>query len=137
MKVINCILLVDDNPADNEYHKIIIKESNLCKVVKVATNGHLALEYLRKAGEPNPSIDYPKPDLIYLDINMPVMNGFEFLEEYHKLDESLKSKIVIVMLSTSLHPNDKNKALQDNEVTKFQNKPLTVEMIKFISEKYF
>ena len=66
-----------------------------------------------------------------------VMNGFEFLEEYKKLEEKLKSKVVIVMLTTSLNPDDRERALATKEVTEFQNKPLTIETLNEIIEKYF
>ena len=136
MKKINCILLVDDNPADNEFHKIIISDSQVCNSVKIATSGAKALDYLVKSGDGGQE-DFPKPDLIFLDINMPGMNGFEFLEEYHSLDEKLKSKIVIIMLSTSLNPDDAEKARQIKEVTEFMNKPLMVDTLKETIEKYF
>ena len=136
MKKINCILLVDDNPADNEFHKIIINDSHVCHQVKIATNGRNALDYIIKSGKGDLT-EFPKPDLIFLDINMPGMNGFEFLEEYHKLDSNLKSKIVIIMLSTSLNPDDAEKAKQIQEVTEFMNKPLMVETLQRTIEKYF
>lgn len=137
MKKINCILLIDDNPADNEYHKIIIAEANICSHVQVAVDGRKALDYIIKSGEPNQSEAFPKPDLIYLDINMPGMNGFEFLEEYDKLEERLKAKVVIIMLTTSLNPDDKERANMTKEVNEFQNKPLTVEILHETLEKYF
>ncbi|HET8964138.1 MAG TPA: response regulator [Chitinophagales bacterium] len=136
MKKINCILLVDDNPADNEFHKIIIDDSDVCNQIRVATNGRNALEYIVKSGDPD-AVDMPKPDLIFLDINMPGMNGFEFLDEYHKLDTKLKSKIVIIMLSTSLNPDDAERAKKIQEVTEFMNKPLMVDTLKKMVEKYF
>lgn len=138
MKKINCILLVDDNPADNTYHKIIITEANVCNHIQIATSGQQAIDYIIKASEPNQSPElFPKPDLIYLDINMPGMNGFEFLEIYHTLEEDQKSKGVVIMLTTSLNPDDKTKAMGFKEVTEFQNKPLTVEIIKETVKKYF
>ncbi|MES2287197.1 MAG: response regulator [Bacteroidota bacterium] len=137
MKKINCILLIDDNPADNEYHKIIITEANVCNNIQIAIDGRKAIDYIMKSGEPNQSSTFPKPDLIYLDINMPQMNGFEFLEEYHRLDERLKAKIVIIMLTTSLNPDDKIRAMSYKELTEFENKPLTVEMLHETVEKYF
>lgn len=136
MKKINCILLVDDNPADNEFHKIIINDSKVCDIVKIATNGRNALDYIIKSGTGG-SPEFPKPDLIFLDINMPGMNGFEFLDEYHKLDSTLKSRIVIIMLSTSLNPDDADRARQIREVTEFMNKPLMVETLQETIEKYF
>lgn len=137
MKKVNCILLIDDDPDDNFFHKIIIEEAGVCNQVQVATDGESALDYLIKSGEPNQSESFPRPDVIYLDINMPRMNGFEFLDEYEKLDEQLKSKIVIVLLTTSSNPNDQIKAEAYTAVKGFQNKPLTEEMLHETVEKYF
>lgn len=138
MKKINCILLIDDNPADNTYHKIIIAEANVCNHIQIATSGQQAIDYIIKANDPNQSPElFPKPDLILLDINMPGMNGFEFLEIYHTLEEDQKSKAVVIMLTTSLNPDDKTKAMGFKEVSEFQNKPLTVEVIQDTVKKYF
>jgi len=137
MKKVHCILLVDDNPSDNHFHQIVIQEAGLCDQIQITTNGQRALDYLIQSGDPTKSASFPKPDIIYLDINMPVMNGFDFLEEYKLLDEKLKSKVVIIMLSTSLNPDDKIKAMAYQEVKEFQNKPLTVESIQETVAKYF
>lgn len=138
MKKINCILLIDDNPDDNFFHKIIITKADICNHIKFALDGIEALAYLAKCGAENqPSDSYPVPDLIYLDINMPRMNGFEFLKEYEKLEERIKSKVVIIMLTTSLNPDDRKIVSQIKEVAEFQNKPLTVEMVRESIEKYF
>ncbi|MBI2270703.1 MAG: response regulator [Bacteroidetes bacterium] len=132
MKKINCILLIDDNTADNEFHTLTIKEANVCNHIQVALNAIEGLNYIK-----NQSELLPKPDLIYLDINMPGMSGFDFLAEYAKLDKKLKSKVVIIMLSTSLNPDDRKRANEIDEVTEFQNKPLTVEITQKTIEKYF
>jgi CheY-like chemotaxis protein len=137
MTKINCILLVDDNEADNVLHKIVLDDANVCNYVKVATDGVNALEYIINAGKPGQEAEYPKPDLILLDINMPRMNGFEFLDEYHKLDERLKAKVTIVMLTTSLNPEDKKTATSYTEVKGFETKPLTLEILNELLEKYF
>ena len=137
MKKVNCILLIDDDPDDNFFHTIIIDESGWCNQVQVAIDGERALDYLIKAGEANSSESFPKPDIIYLDINMPRMNGFDFLDAFEKLDEKLKSNIVIVMLTTSSNPNDKIKAATYPVVKGFQNKPLTEEMLRETIENYF
>ena len=130
MKKVNCILLIDDDENDNFFHKIIINETGLCNQVKIAIDAESALDYLIKSGDPKPSEFFPIPDIIYLDINMPRMNGFDFLDEYEKLDEKIKSKIVIVMLTTSINPNDKIKAESYPVIKEFQNKPLTEEMLQ-------
>lgn len=137
MKKVNCILLIDDNQSDNHFHEIIIKEADASNQIKIVTDGQSALDYIIKSGEPNQSESFPKPDIIYLDINMPGMNGFDFLEKYKKIDEKLKAKIVIIMLTTSLNPDDKIKATTYKEVKEFQNKPLTVEVLHETVEKYF
>ena len=137
MKRINCILLVDDNPADNEFHTIKIRDANICNHIKVAIDGPKALSYIIKSGEEGENESFPKPDLIFLDINMPGMNGFEFLEEYKKLDERLKSKVVIIMLTTSLNPDDEKLAMNNKDVTDFHNKPLNAKLLQETIEKYF
>ena len=137
MKKVNCILLIDENYSDNVFHKIQITEANICNHIKVATHAREALDYIIKSGELNQSEEFPKPDIIFLDIFLPGMNGFEFLEEFHKLNEKLKSKILIIMLGSPISPDDKTKASGFKEVTEFQNKPLTVEILHEIVEKYF
>lgn len=136
MKKIDCILLIDDNETDNLFHTNRILKSGVCDTVKVAEDGIQGLEYIRKAAMNN-SEEYPKPDLIFLDINMPKVNGFEFLEEYQKMPLSHKSRSVIIMLTTSLNPDDKNKALKYPEVGGFMYKPLTIESVIEVVEKYF
>ncbi len=136
MKKVNCILLVDDNPADNEIHKLKIIRANLCNHIKMVTSASDALDYLTQSGNPDLSEQYPRPDIIFLDINMPGMNGFDFLEKYKELNEGLKSKIVIIMLSVSLDSENEKKVSESKEITEFVNKPLEIENLKMIIEKY-
>jgi len=131
MKKANCILLVDDNEADNIFHSRAIKKAEVCEHVEIATGGEEALNYIEKCA----GVSLPKPDLIFLDINMPGMSGFEFLEEYGKLDPKLKSKIVVFMLTSSLMPEDNEKALSSADVFGFLNKPLTVDAVRDLVEK--
>lgn len=136
MKKINCILLVDDNASDNAYHKIIIETVGICNHIKIATDGQKALDYLLKAFEPNPEESYPIPDLIFLDINMPRMNGYEFLDEYKKFKEKVGKIIMIVMLTTSSNPDDRTKSLEKN-VKEFLIKPLTGLKLQEIIDQNF
>lgn len=132
-KKIKCILLIDDDKATNFLHREIIMESGLVEKVVEIQSGYEALEYLEKMENGQ----YPQPDIIFLDINMPAMSGWEFLEEYDKLDEGKKAKIVVVMLTTSINPDDKDMAKSKGLVNGFYNKPLTFEMIeKIINENF-
>ncbi len=135
MKRLNCILLIDDNPADNEFHEIAIRRAGICDQIKVALDGFEALNYIRQSAVD--SANFPTPDLIFLDVNMPGMNGFEFLEEYQKLDEEIKSKLVIMMLTTSLNPDDELRAKTYTSLRGFMNKPLTTDtLLELIAENF-
>ncbi|GAB3019995.1 response regulator [Cyclobacterium sediminis] len=132
-KKINCILLIDDDKATNFLHKEVIRETGLVNKVVDMESGHEALEYLEKMEDGK----YPQPDIIFLDINMPAMSGWEFLEEYDKLDEEKKAKIVVVMLTTSINPDDKETATSKELINGFFNKPLTFEIIERVIDENF
>jgi len=126
-------MLVDDNSHDNFFHERVIKKSNAADVIVAKQTGIEALEYLKE----NENDEKLHPDLIFLDINMPGMNGWEFLEEYNKLDEKAKSKVVVIMLTTSDNPDDKTKSKMLNIASDFRTKPLTEEMLEEILNTFF
>ena len=132
-KKINCILLIDDDKSTNFLHKIIIEETGVSEKVEAVQSGQEALDYLERKKEGV----YPKPDLIFLDINMPGMNGWEFLEEYEKLDDNIKGEIMIMMLTTSINPDDEEKAKKTKFINGFLNKPLTTEALEKIIDDHF
>ena len=125
-----CIMLIDDNQDDNFFHEREIKKNDpKCKVL--AKNSAIeALEYLK-------SKEVPKANLIFLDINMPKMNGWEFLQEYDQLDKELQSQAISIMLTTSQNPDDKARGMTHHLVADFVTKPLTQEKIKHIIDKHF
>lgn len=130
MKKIKCILLIDDDVATNNLHKIIIDDANVTEAVHAVTSGQEALDYLTRTGDCQSNASkHPRPDLIFLDINMPAMNGFEFMEAYSKLDEAQKSGIIVMMLTTSLNPDDEERSKEYQSIFGFRNKPLTEEML--------
>jgi CheY-like chemotaxis protein len=134
MKKLNCILLVDDDEPTNFLNKMILEDVNCAETIEVAESGQSALSYLENVSESgNPS----SPDLIFLDINMPAMNGWEFLEKYSTLDQQRKANVVIVMLTTSLNPDDRAKTSRMPDVSGFETKPLTSEKVQSILKKYF
>ena len=130
---INCVLLVDDDEATNFIHQHLIKEADFAEQVKIVENGLQAIDYLNSKHEN----DYVRPDLIFLDINMPVMNGWEFLEQYKQLDEELQGQMMVVMLTTSLNPDDKTNSESIGGIDHFMSKPLTVEMLDNLQSQLF
>lgn len=128
-KKLNCILLVDDDKDCNFFHQRLLKKMDCVESIEIATDGKSALEFLNTKRN--------TPDMIFLDINMPKMNGWEFLAEYEKLTEEEKAKIVVIMLTTSLNPDDKIKAKAFSAVKGFHNKYLDKESLEKILKEYF
>lgn len=128
-KKIQCVMLVDDNKIDNFFHERIIKKHDASIEVLLMPFAEEALEYL-KVGEKQ------QPELIFLDINMPGMNGWEFLEEYHKLPNENQQSMIVVMLTTSENPDDRAKALTHGILSDFRSKPLTKEMFEEVIDIY-
>lgn len=130
MKTLDTVLLVEDDEIVNYYNEFTLKEAGFAKEIVVTTNGREGLDYLDKAltGEEG----YKMPDLILLDINMPVMDGFEFLEAYEDEDFHGRAKALVVMLTTSLHPQDQERAAAFESVSAYLYKPLLADKLKEI-----
>jgi response regulator RpfG family c-di-GMP phosphodiesterase len=129
-KKLNCIMLIDDSADDNFIHEREIKKADLTDTVITKYSGKKALEYLISKEE-------PRSDLIFLDINMPGMTGWEFLEEYNQLDKELQSHAIIIMLTTSDNSDDLARAKTWSVVSDYITKPLSKEMIKDVAARYF
>ena len=134
---LKCILVIDDDEPTNFFTRMILEEMGCAEHIITLQSGQDALEYLAKSeGETLDNL-YQSPDLIFLDINMPAMNGWEFLDEYRKLRIAPQHKIIMVMLTTSLFPEDKARANRSPEISGFENKPLTLEKLERILKTYF
>ena len=137
-KKLNSILLIDDDEPTTFLSSLFIQEADCAEKVQIADSGQIALDYLK--GNDNNSCgdgEFVCPDLIFLDINMPAMDGWEFLDKYKELESSRKGKIIIIMLTTSLNPDDRIKASKIPEISGFENKPISPELIERVMNKYF
>ena len=123
-------MLIDDDTDDNFFHKMVIDEMNITKNVEVTLSSFEALDFLKKEKQ-------TQPELIFLDINMPKMNGWEFLEEHSKLSEEQKAKVIIIMLSSPKDSDDIKRAAGFPETIDFNYKPLTEKSMIKILEQYF
>ena len=114
-------MLIDDNYIDNFVTRRILEGGNFAEEVIVSQSAADAIDSLRAGSV--------KPDVIFLDIRMPVMGGFEFLQEYDKLEIDGKKAIKIFMLSSSLDPTDLKKSSNNKYITQFIHKPITQKIL--------
>jgi CheY-like chemotaxis protein len=122
---VDLVMLVDDNDTDNFINKRIIELSNFAYRIEIKNSGKSALEYLNSVKDDDENL----PDVIFLDINMPVVDGFIFLYEFEKFNTPLKKKCKVVILSSSDNKRDINKIVDNPHVVKFITKPLTEEAL--------
>jgi response regulator RpfG family c-di-GMP phosphodiesterase len=127
-KAIDVVMLVDDNDTDNFISKRIIEITNFASRVEVKSSGKSALDYLRE----NQTMAENLPSLIFLDINMPIVDGFVFLYEFEKFNELVRNKCKVIILSSSDNKRDIDKIVNNNHVIKFITKPLTEVVLEEI-----
>lgn len=120
----NIIMLLDDNEIDNYVHAKLFKSTNFAKRVYVHTSSKSALEFLKNIEEAGSFPNELIPEYIFLDLNMPMMDGFNFLDEFEKYPTDLKSKIKVIILTTSINPDDLQKSKTYERVINYCYKPL-------------
>ncbi len=128
MSKVKNILIVDDSDATIFFNKTMISRSDCAEHISTAKNGQEALKYI-KSTQP--------PELILLDINMPIMNGWEFLNAYQELDSAYQKSIIILMISTPLLEKDKSLIANIPYVQEFYGKMVSKEIIQDIIAKNF
>lgn len=121
--------IIDDDDIYIFGIKKLLQIRNLCEEIIVFNNGKEAIDYFNS----NPD---NLPNIILLDINMPVMNGWEFLREYSKIEEKLKENTVVYMVSSSINPQDIDKAAKEPEVYKYLIKPINLDTLTQIFQTY-
>ena len=135
MKKLSSTLIIDDDPITVFLHKRLIEIFGVSHQIEVAQSGEEALQliwhYIKTQN------DDKIPQLIFVDLNMPFMDGFEFLEAYERLNFENKDSVVVSVLTSSFSPNDINRVKEYPVVDHYIVKPLTEEKVMGIMQEHF
>ena len=132
------VLLIDDDDTTNFLNQRLLDRMKATDHIRTFVNGKQAFDYLYNVSNNNyeaESQNYFKPELIFLDINMPVMDGFEMLDLYERLSPDFRKNISMVVLTTSTHPQDTANSRKYN--AEYLTKPLTEEKVNDLLRKHF
>ncbi len=127
------VMLIDDNEIDNLINQKMIEASSISQHIFTHTGARSAIEFLKNMEKIYSVASEALPEVIFLDIDMPLMDGFQFLDEFDKLKDDTKKHCKIVMLTSSINPQDVNKSKKYDYVKKYINKPLSQENLKNLS----
>jgi CheY-like chemotaxis protein len=127
-KNVKTVLLVDDDNMTNFLHQRVLSKSSICADVKVAINGQEGIQKLIELNQVLASKD--DTVVVFLDLNMPILDGWGFLQEYAKNKNNLKFNTKIFVLSSSINPDDKEKAEENAHVVQYIYKPLTTSSLQ-------
>jgi len=125
------LIFIDDDTPTNIYHEIIVGESGLCEESKFFNK---ATEAIANFKELITKENFQLPEIIFLDINMPMMNGWEFIEAYRKLE--IQQRVTIILLTTSLYDKDIDRAEGIDLIYKVMNKPLEEDQLLQVRKEY-
>lgn len=130
----NKVFFIDDDSTTRMICTSIIKKNSFAKEVVTAKNGQYGIDYYDSLLKSSEEEKNNYPELIFLDLNMPVMNGWEFLDEFMKnyLQDFPKTKVLI--LTSSVDPADQKRSTNYSIVIGFQSKPLTKKMLLDLSK---
>jgi CheY-like chemotaxis protein len=129
---LNCVLLIDDDEPTNYLNELIIQEADVAESIVSVQSAKQGLELLQRQD----NASHLNPDLIFLDINMPAMNGWEFIDHYKRMS-LIHNRKVIVMLTASINQDDQIRAMSISEISDFMNKPLSQILLEELIKKHF
>lgn len=123
----NILYIDDDNITSFIFKKVcsVLNRTNL--EINIAQNGKEALDYIK---------NHKIPKLIFVDLNMPVMDGWEFLDHFKEINDKQENKSVTVIVSSTLNPEEIEKSKKYNSVVKFISKPITTKLVEDLLDKY-
>jgi CheY-like chemotaxis protein len=126
------VMLIDDNELDNFINEKIIEASYFAKKIYTNTSAQSALEFLKNLVTMGEKFSAVYPEVIFIDINMPMMDGFQFIEQFKKNSEAQLEMPKLAILTSSVYHEDRQKAMNISPEIIFLNKPLTKEMLDSI-----
>lgn len=138
MKKLAGVLLIDDDETTNFLNRRLLERLEVTEHIRTFVNGKQAFDYLYNVSNNNydpENNNYFKPQLIFLDINMPVMDGFEMLDLYEKLNADFRKNIVMAVLTSSTHPQDTETS--QKYAAEYITKPLSIDKLKKLLAKHF
>ncbi len=135
--MLDLVLLIDDDDTTNYLNKRLLSEMKVAKEILVLKNGREGIDYLSTTCGDKQSTVNKCPDLIFLDIKMPTMDGFEFLEEYQRLGLDSGDHVIILMLTSSASFYDLERIKSFRKVKKHFSKALTSHDVKEIMAEFF
>jgi CheY-like chemotaxis protein len=126
------VMLVDDSELDNFINEKIIESNHFAKKIYITSSAKSALEFINNLIIMGEEYAEAYPDVIFIDINMPMMDGFQFIEFFEKNTERYKKKPKLVILTSSVYHEDIQRAKDISHNIVFLNKPLSSELLSSI-----
>ncbi|MDB5145865.1 MAG: response regulator [Mucilaginibacter sp.] len=124
------LVLIDDNPIDHYIMRTMLHNNEACKQATYTFDGSMILEFM----EENKSATDLLPDVIFLDLTMPDFSGWEFLDKFEKLKDSLKKQVELYVMTSSVRESDKERSSKYGCVSSFISKPLSKQALDTICQ---
>jgi CheY-like chemotaxis protein len=134
--MLDTILCIDDDPITLMLCKMVITKASFSNEIATAKNGEEALQYFNTLNQTNSDSELKRhPQLIFLDLNMPVMGGWDFLESFSTAEYSDYNTTKVIILSSTIDPEDLEKSKKYPMVIDFLSKPISKEMLEYLKDK--